>query len=160
MHLQNDMPKLGDKSRAMCVKEALMIVAVMSKHIKVLPKDEERGEILDNTDDFMTTNKFSNQYMFDTKMAGKTYYGKHGLVDKYSTKIRLESDITIQEMKFKIIPEFLAALKSQHIYLKKTNNSHPEQWMVIWIKPESSYPTFCNIWIGKSTRTSWNHSCC
>ena len=96
-----------------------MIVAATSKHIKVLPKDEERGEILDNIDDFMTTNEFSNQYMFDTKMAGKTYYRKHGLVDVYSTKIRLESDITIQEMKFKTSPEFLAALKSQHIYLRE-----------------------------------------
>lgn len=119
MHLQIDMPKPGDKSRAACVKEALMIVAATSKHIKVLPKDEERGEILDNIDDFMTTNEFSNQYMFDTKMAGKTYYRKHGLVDVYSTKIRLESDITIQEMKFKTSPEFLAALKSQHIYLRE-----------------------------------------
>ena len=120
MHLQIDMPKPGDKSRAVCVKEALMIVAATSKHIKVLPKDEERGEILDNIDDFMTTNEFSNQYMFDTKMAGKTYYHKHGLVDVYSTKIRLKSDITIQKMKFFTTPEFLAAaLKSQHIYLRE-----------------------------------------
>ena len=41
MHLQIDQPRPGNKSRAACVKEALMIVAATSKHIKVLPKDDE-----------------------------------------------------------------------------------------------------------------------
>ena len=119
MHLQIDQPRPGNKSRAACVKEALMIVAATSKHIKVLPKDDDRGEILDNVDDFMTTNEFASQYLFNTKMAGKKYYRNHGLVDVYSTKIRIESDITIHEMKFATSPEVLDALKSQQIYLRE-----------------------------------------
>ena len=134
MHLQIDQPRPGNKSRAACVKEALMIVAATSKHIKVLPKDDDRGEILDNIDDFMTTNEFANQYLFDTKLAGKKYYRNHGLVDVYSTKIRIESDIKIHEMKFATSPEFLDALKSQQIYLREykdgaTVNTRNSGWL-------------------------------
>ena len=67
IHMQISTPKTGNKTRASKVKEALMIIFATSKHIKLHPKEEGKGEILTNIDDLVTTEEYTNQYFFDKK---------------------------------------------------------------------------------------------
>jgi hypothetical protein len=118
IHMQIDSPKTG-KTRAQKVKEALMIIFATSKHIKLHPKEEGKGEIIDNIDDMVTTEEFTNQYFFDKKLGGKRYVRGQGVVEYYSTKVRLETDIGLTKMKWHTSPKFIEALKMQNIYLKE-----------------------------------------
>ena len=115
--LEIDAPNIGGKTRAHGVKTALAIIIGVSKHTKLLPKDDnQEGEILTNIDEFMTTEEFSDKYMFDKKMAGKRTFNKYGEVDIYSTCVRIESDLTLYQMKYwETSNELFNALKSQHI---------------------------------------------
>ena len=109
--LEIDAPNIGGKTRAHGVKTALAIIIGVSKHTKLLPKDDnQEGEILTNIDEF------SDKYMFDKKMAGKRTFNKYGEVDIYSTCVRIESDLTLYQMKYwETSNELFNALKSQHI---------------------------------------------
>ena len=119
IHMQISTPKTGNKTRASKVKEALMIVFGTSKHIKLHPKESGEGEIITNIDDLVTTEEFTNQYFFDKKIGGKKYIRGEGSVDYYVTKVRLETDIGLNQMKWNTSARFLEALKSQHIFLKE-----------------------------------------
>jgi hypothetical protein len=119
IHMQIDSPKIGNKTRAQKVKEALMIVFATSKHIKLHPKEKEKGEIISNIDDLVTTEEYTNQYFFDKKMGGRKNIKGEGLVEYYSTKVRLETDISLTQMKWRTSTKFIEALKTQNIYLKE-----------------------------------------
>jgi hypothetical protein len=60
--MQISSPKIGNKTRASKVEEALMIIFATSKHIKLHPKEEGAGEIIMNIDDLATTEEFTNQF--------------------------------------------------------------------------------------------------
>lgn len=122
IHMQINTPKTGNKTRASKMKEALMIIFATSKYIKLHPKEEGMGEIINNIDDLVTTEEFTNQYFFDKKMGGKKYVRGEGSVDYYSTKVRLETDISLSQMKWKTSAKFLEALKVQNIFLKEYND--------------------------------------
>ena len=119
IHMQISTPKIGNKTRASKVKEALMIVFGTSKHIKLHPKKSGEGEIITNIDDLVTTEEFTNQYFFDKKTGGKKFIRGEGAVEYYITKVRLETDISLNQMKWNTSARFLEALKSQHIFLKE-----------------------------------------
>ena len=119
IHMQINTPKIGNKTRASKVKEALMIIFATSKHIKLHPKKAGEGEIITNIDDMVTTEEFTNQYFFDKKIGGKKFIRGEGTVDYYVTKVRLETDIGLNQMKWHTSAKFLDALKSQHIFLKE-----------------------------------------
>ena len=119
IHMQINTPKIGNKTRASKVKEALMIIFATSKHIKLHPKKAGEGEIITNIDDMVTTEEFTNQYFFDKKIGGKKFIRGEGTVDYYVTKVRLETDIGLNQMKWHTSEKFLDALKSQHIFLKE-----------------------------------------
>ena len=55
IHMQISTPKIGNKTRANKVKEALMIIFATSKYIKLHPKEAGTGEIIINIDDLVTT---------------------------------------------------------------------------------------------------------
>ena len=119
IHMQISTPKLGNKTRASKVKEALMIIFATSKHIKLHPKEPGSGEIITNIDDLVTTEEFTNQYFFDKKIGGKKFIRGEGAVDYYVTKVRLETDIGLTQMKWHTSTKFLEALKAQHIFLRE-----------------------------------------
>ena len=119
IHMQISTPKLGNKTRASKVKEALMIIFATSKHIKLHPKEEGTGEIITNIDDLVTTEEFTDQYFFDKKIGGKKYIRGEGAVEYYVTKVRLETDIGLTQMKWYTSTKFLEALKAQYIFLKE-----------------------------------------
>ena len=125
LHLKIDAPKIGGKTRAHGVKTALAIIMGASKHTQLLPKEDNQGEILTNIDEFMMTEEYSNKYMFDKKMAGKRTFNKYGEVDIYSTRVRIESDLTLYQMKWETSNDFFNALKSQHIYLSEHKDGPP-----------------------------------
>ena len=125
LHLKIEAPKIGGKTRAHGVKTALAIIMGASRHIKLLPKEEDKGEIITNIDEFMTTEEFADKYMFDKKMAGKRKYNKYGEVEIYSTRVRLESDLTLYQMKWETSNELFNALKSQHMYLTEDKDGPP-----------------------------------
>ena len=125
IHLQIDIPKHGNKTRAQCVKEALMLVFTTSRHISLVPIKDGEGEIIRNIDDFMTSEQFSSKYLFDARMAGTRKFKKLGSVDMYSTKVRLQTDLTLSQMKWQTNPQFFDALKHQHIYLKEHRDGPP-----------------------------------
>jgi hypothetical protein len=118
LHLQISTPKVNNKTRASKVKEALMIIFATSKHIKLHPKEKGKGEIITNIGDMVTTEEFTNQYFFDKKM-GKKYVRGEGQMDYYITKVRLESDINLNQMKWQTSTKFLEVLKTQNIFLKE-----------------------------------------
>ena len=119
IHMQISTPKTGNKTRASKVKEALMIIFATSKHIKLHPKEVGEGEIITNIDDLVTTEEFTNQYFFDKKIGGKKFIRGEGAVDYYVTKVRLETDIGLNHMKWHTSTKFLEALKSQYIFLRE-----------------------------------------
>jgi hypothetical protein len=119
VHMQISTPKIGNKTRACKVKEALMIIFATSKHIKLHPKEEGAGEIISNIDDLVTTEEATNQYFFDKKTGGKRYIRGEGAVEYYVTKVRLETDIGLNYMKWRTSTKFLEAIKAQHIFLKE-----------------------------------------
>ena len=119
IHMQISTPKLGNKTRASKVKEALMIIFATSKHIKLHPKEPGSGEIITNIDDLVTTEEFTNQYFFDKKIGGKKFIRGEGAVDYYVTKVRLETYIGLTQMKWHTSTKFLEALKAQHIFLRE-----------------------------------------
>ena len=119
IHIQISTPKTGNKTRASKVKEALMIIFATSKHIKLHPKEEGAGEIITNIDDLVTTEEFTNQYFFDKKIGGKKYIRGEGTVEYYTTKVRLETDIGLTQMKWHTSTRFIEALKTQNIFLKE-----------------------------------------
>ena len=119
IHMQISTPKIGNKTRANKVKEALMIIFATSKYIKLHPKEEGTGEIIINIDDLVTTEEVTNQYFFDKKIGGKKFIRGEGAVEYYVTKVRLETDIGLSQMKWHTSPKFLEALKAQHIFLKE-----------------------------------------
>ena len=119
VHMQISTPKTGNKTRASKVKEALMIIFATSKHIKLHPKEAGAGEIITNIDDMVTTEEFTDQYFFDKKMGGKKFIRGEGSVDYYTTKVRLETDIGLTQMKWHTSTRFLEALKTQNIFLKE-----------------------------------------
>ena len=125
LHLKIDAPKIGGKTRAHSIKTALAIIMGASKHIKLLPKEDNKGEILTNIDEFVTTEEFSDKYMFDKKMAGKCTFNKYGEVDIYSTCVRIESDLPLYQMKWETSNDLFNALKSQHIYLSEHKDGPP-----------------------------------
>ena len=125
LHLKIDAPKIGGKTRAHGVKTALAIIMGASRYIKLLPKEDDKGEIITNIDEFMTTEEFADKYMFDKKMAGKRTYNKYGEVEIYSTRVRLESDLTLYQMKWETSNDLFNALKSQHIYLSEHKDGPP-----------------------------------
>ena len=53
LHLKIDAPKIGGKTRAHGVKTALAIIMGASRNIKLLPKEDDKGEIITNIDDFI-----------------------------------------------------------------------------------------------------------
>ena len=55
IHMQISTPKIGNKTRASKVKEALMIIFATSNYIKLHPKEAGSGEIITNIDDLTTT---------------------------------------------------------------------------------------------------------
>ena len=119
IHMQISTPKTGNKTRASKVKEALMIIFATSKHIKLHPKEEGAGEIITNIDDLVTTKEFTNQYFFDKKIGGKKFIRGEGPVEYYITKVRLETDIGLTQMKWHTSTRFIEALKTQNIFLKE-----------------------------------------
>ena len=119
IHMQISTPKNGNKTRAQKVKEALMIIFATSKYIKLHPKEARTGEILTNIDDLVTTEEVTDQYFFDKKIGGKKYIRGEGSVDYYVTKVRLETDISLNQMKWHTSTKFLEALKTQHIFLQE-----------------------------------------
>jgi hypothetical protein len=119
IHMQISTPKLGNKTRACKVKEALMIIFATSKYIKLYPKKEGEGEIITNIDDLVTTEEVTNQYFFDKKIGGKKYIRGEGAVEYYVTKVRLETDIGLNQMKWHTSTRFLEALKAQNIFLQE-----------------------------------------
>ena len=119
IHMQISTPKTGNKTRANKVKEALMIIFATSKHIKLHPKEEGKGEILTNIDDLVTTEEYTNQYFFDKKIGGKKFIRGEGTVEYYTTKVRLETDIGLSQMKWHTSTRFIEALKTQNIFLKE-----------------------------------------
>ena len=119
IHMQISTPKTGNKTRASKVKEALMIIFATSKHIKLHPKEEGAGEIITNIDDLVTTEEFTNQYFFDKKIGGKKFIRGEGAVEYYTTKVRLETDIGLTQMKWHTSTKFIEALKTQNIFLKE-----------------------------------------
>ena len=119
IHMQISTPKNGNKTRANKVKEALMIIFATSKHIKLHPKEIGAGEIITNIDDLVTTEEATNQYFFDKKIGGKKYIRGEGSVEYYVTKVRLETDISLNQMKWHTSTKFLEALKTQHIFLQE-----------------------------------------
>jgi hypothetical protein len=119
IHMQISTPKNANKTRAQKVKEALMIIFATSKYIKLHPKEEGRGEIINNIDDLVTTEEVTNQYFFDKKTGGKKYIRGEGAVEYYVTKVRLETNIGLSQMKWKTSTKFLDALRAQHIFLKE-----------------------------------------
>ena len=119
IHMQISTPKTGNKTRASKVKEALMIIFATSKHIKLHPKEAGAGEIIMNIDDLVTTEEFTNQYFFDKKIGGKKYIRGEGSVEYYTTKVRLETDIGLTQMKWHTSTKFIEALKTQNIFLKE-----------------------------------------
>ena len=122
IHMQISTPKNGNKTRACKVKEALMIIFATSKHIKLHPKEIGAGEIITNIDDLVTTEEVTNQYFFDKKIGGKKYIRGEGAVEYYVTKVRLETDISLNQMKWHTSMKFLEALKAQHIFLQEYND--------------------------------------
>ena len=127
IHMQISTPKSGNKTRASKVKEALMIIFATSKNIKLHPKKPGEGEILANIDDLVTMEEATNQYFFDKKIGGKKYIRGKGAVEYYVTKVRLETDLSLNQMKWHTSTKFLEALKSQHIFLQKElSNNHYE----------------------------------
>ena len=119
IHMQISTPKLGNKTRASKVKEALMIIFATSKYIKLHPKQAGEGEIITNIDDLVTTEEYTNQYFFDKKIGGKKFIRGEGAVDYYITKVRLETDIGLNQMKWHTSTKFLEALKAQNIFLRE-----------------------------------------
>ena len=119
IHMQISTPKTGNKTGASKVKEALMIIFATSKHIKLHPKEEGAGEIITNIDDLVTTKEVTNQYFFDKKIGGNKFIRGEGAIEYYVTKVRLETDIGLTQMKWRTSTKFLEALKSQHIYLRE-----------------------------------------
>ena len=119
IHMQISTPKTGNKTRASKVKEALMIIFAASKHIKLHPKEAGAGEIINNIDDLVTTEEVTKQYFFDKKIGGKKYIRGEGAVEYYVTKVRLETDISLSQMKWHTSTKFLEALKVQNIFLKE-----------------------------------------
>ena len=119
IHMQISTPKLGNKTRASKVKEALMIIFATSKYIKLHPKQAGEGEIITNIDDLVTTEEYTNQYFFDKKIGGKKFIRGEGAVDYYITKVRLETDIGLNQMKWHTSTKFLEALKVQNIFLRE-----------------------------------------
>lgn len=119
IHMQISTPKVGSKTRASKMKEALMIIFATSKYIKLHPKVEGEGEIITNIEDLVTTEEFTNQYFFDKKIGGKRYIRGEGATEYYVTKVRLETDVSLSQMKWRTSAKFLEALKRQHIYLKE-----------------------------------------
>ena len=119
IHMQISTPKVGNKTRASKVKEALMIIFATSKHIKLHPKEKGKGEIITQIDDLVTTEEATNQYFFDKKTGGKKYIRGEGAVEFYVTKVRLETDISLNQMKWHTSTKFLEALKTQHIFLQE-----------------------------------------
>ena len=118
IHMQISAPMNG-KTRARKVKEALMIIFATSKHIKLHPKEAGTGEIITNIDDLVTTEEFTDQYFFDKKIGGKKFIRGKGAVEYYVTKVRLETDIGLTQMKWQTSTKFLEALKAQHIFLQE-----------------------------------------
>jgi hypothetical protein len=119
IHMQISTPKTGNKTRASKVKEALMIIFATSKYIKLHPKEAGGGEIITNIDDLVTTEEFTDQYFFDKKIGGKKYIRGEGSVEFYVTKVRLETDIGLNKMKWHTSTKFLEALKAQNIFLRE-----------------------------------------
>ena len=119
IHMQISTPKNGNKTRANKVKEALMIIFATSKYIKLHPKEIGAGEIITNIDDLVTTEEVTNQYFFDKKIGGKKFIRGEGSVDYYVTKVRLETDISLNQMKWHTSTKFLEALRTQHIFLQE-----------------------------------------
>ena len=119
IHMQISTPMSGNKTRASKVKEALMIIFATSKYIKLHPKEAGAGEIITNIDDLITTEEVTNQYFFDKKMGGKKYIRGEGAVEYYVTKVRLETDISLTQMKWHTSTQFLEALKVQNIFLQE-----------------------------------------
>jgi hypothetical protein len=119
IHMQINTPRTGNKTRASKVKEALMIIFATSKHIKLHPKEKGTGEIITNIDDLVTTEEVTNQYFFDKKLGGRKYLRGEGQVEYYSTKVRLETDIGLSQMKWNTSTKFIDALQAQNIYLKE-----------------------------------------
>ena len=119
IHMQISTPMNSNKTRAQKVKEALMIIFATSKHIKLHPKEEGAGEIITNIDDLITTEEVTNQYFFDKKIGGKKYIRGEGAVEYYVTKVRIETDIGLTQMKWKTSTKFLEALKAQNIFLRE-----------------------------------------
>ena len=73
----------------------------------------------------MTSEQFSSKYLFDARMAGTRRFKKLGSVEMYSTKVRLQTDLTLLQMKWQINPKFFDALKHQHIFLKEHRDGPP-----------------------------------
>ena len=119
IHMQISTPKAGNKTRANKVKEALMIIFATSKHIKLHPKEEGKGEILTYIDDLVTTEEYTHQYFLDKKIGGKKFIRGEGTVEYYTTKVRLETDIGLSQMKWHTSTRFIEALKTQNIFLKE-----------------------------------------
>ena len=119
IHMQISTPMSGNKTRASKVKEALMIIFATSKYIKLHPKEAGEGEIITNIDDLTTTEEVTNQYFFDKKIGGKKYIRGEGAVEYYVTKVRLETDISLTQMKWHTSTKFLEALKAQNIFLQE-----------------------------------------
>jgi hypothetical protein len=134
IHMQISTPKSGNKTRAQKVKEALMIIFATSKYIKLHPKESGAGEIITNIDDLITTEEVTKQYFFDKK-SGKKYIRGEGAVDYYITKVRLETNIGLSQMKWQTSTKFLEALKAQNIFLNeyqdgKTMTTGNVGWLV------------------------------
>ena len=125
LHLKIDAPKIGGKTRGHSVKTALAIIMGASRNIKLLPKEDDKGEFITNIDEFMTTEEFADKYMFDKKMAGNRTYNKYGEVEIYSTRVRLESDLTLYQMKWETSKDLFNAMQSQHIYLSEHEDGLP-----------------------------------
>jgi hypothetical protein len=119
IHMQISTPMTGNKTRAQKVKEALMIIFATSKYIKLHPKETGAGEIITNIDDLVTTEEVTDQYFFDKKKGGKKFVRGEGALEYYVTKVRLETDIGLTQMKWKTSTKFLEALKSQHVFLQE-----------------------------------------
>jgi hypothetical protein len=119
IHMQISTPMTKNKTRAQKVKEALMIIFATSKHIKLHPKAEGTSEIISNIDDLITTEEVTSQYFFDKKKGGKRFIRGEGAVEYYVTKVRLETDISLAQMKWKTSMRFLDALRTQNIFLKE-----------------------------------------
>jgi hypothetical protein len=119
IHMQISTPMTGNKTRAQKVKEALMIIFATSKFIKLHPKEAGVGEIITNIDDLVTTEEVTEQYFFDKKKGGKKYVRGEGALEYYVTKVKLETDIGLTQMKWKTSTKFLEALKAQHVFLQE-----------------------------------------